>query len=312
VYFPLTSYCSVILDEIHTIGQQEGGAVWEQILLLSPCPVMYVILASNRSYTDSCMNRGLSATVGAPEKFNEWLESVQKAGGFQHKFVHYPHRYSHLRKFYYNIHEKPRGTFQSLSTYKTTERMRFLHPLSILSSSARSLPSDLALEAVDALNLYRALSTCTALPPSTLVALDPVVFFSSGKLLQQKDVIRYEEALKQHLAPLLSSFDSQDSETPLSRVITQLQDDVLSRVPDRALNSQPDRVVSGRNLIHLVADLHAQGDLVSTRRTFLLCIHEIFIRLARYLFLIRSKRLRAYGSNFRRRARNPGRQMARK
>jgi len=42
VYFLLTSYCSVILDEIHTIGQQEGGAVWEQILLLSPCPIMYV------------------------------------------------------------------------------------------------------------------------------------------------------------------------------------------------------------------------------------------------------------------------------
>ena len=25
---------SIILDEIHTIGQQEGGAVWEQIILL--------------------------------------------------------------------------------------------------------------------------------------------------------------------------------------------------------------------------------------------------------------------------------------
>ncbi|KAG1823796.1 uncharacterized protein BJ212DRAFT_703338 [Suillus subaureus] len=234
----------VILDEIHTIGQQEGGAVWEQILLLSPCPVI-----------------GLSATVGAPERFNEWLESVQKAGGFQHKFVHYPHRYSHLRKFYYNIHEKPRDAFRGLSMYKTTERMRFLHPLSILSTSARSLPSDLALEAMDALNLYRALSTCTALQPSVLVSLDPAVFFASSKLLQQKDVIRYEETLKQHLTPLLSSFDSQDSETPLSRVITQLQDDILSRVPDRVLNSQPDRAVSAYNLIHLVADLHAQGDL---------------------------------------------------
>ncbi|KAG2367850.1 hypothetical protein BDR07DRAFT_1325978 [Suillus spraguei] len=234
----------VVLDEIHTIGQQEGGAVWEQILLLSPCPII-----------------GLSATVGAPEKFNEWLESVQTAGGFQHKFVHYPHRYSHLRKFYYNIHEKPRDVFQGLSMYKTTERTRFLHPLSMLSSSARSLPSDLALEAVDTLNLYRALSTCTALQPSILVALDPVVFFSSSKLLQQKDVIRYEEALKHHFAPLLSSFDLQDPGTPLSRVITQLQDDILSRVSDRALNSQPDRVVSGGNLIHLVADLHVQGDL---------------------------------------------------
>ncbi|KAG1725071.1 uncharacterized protein EDB91DRAFT_1169407 [Suillus paluster] len=234
----------VILDEIHTIGQQEGGAVWEQILLLAPCPII-----------------GLSATVGAPERFNEWLESVQKAGGFPHKFVHYPHRYSHLRKFYYNIHEKPRDAFRSLSTYKSTERMRFLHPLSMLSCSARSLPSDLALEAVDTLTLYRALSAHTALDPCTLAALDPVAFFPSGKLLQQKDVIRYEEALKQHLASLLSSFDSRDSGTPLSRVITQLQDGVLSRVPDIVLNSQPDRVVCGRNLIYLVADLHIQGDL---------------------------------------------------
>lgn len=43
---PLTSYFSVVLDEIHTIGQQEGGAVWEQILLLSPCPIMYIISIS--------------------------------------------------------------------------------------------------------------------------------------------------------------------------------------------------------------------------------------------------------------------------
>ncbi|OAX31611.1 P-loop containing nucleoside triphosphate hydrolase protein, partial [Rhizopogon vinicolor AM-OR11-026] len=234
----------VILDEIHTIGQQEGGAVWEQILLLSPCPII-----------------GLSATVGAPERFNEWLESVQKAGGFQHKFVHYPHRYSHLRKFFYNIHEEPKDGFQGLSTYKSTERMRFLHPMSLLSFGARSLPSDLALEAIDTLNLYHALRACTALEPSILAALDPVVFFSSGKLLQQKDVIRYEGALKHHITPLLSSLDSRDSEAPLSRVITQLQDDVLSRVPDHALNSQPDRDVYGHNLISLVADLHVQGDL---------------------------------------------------
>ncbi|KAG1807233.1 hypothetical protein EV424DRAFT_1474227 [Suillus variegatus] len=215
IWTPRLKY--VVLDEIHTIGQQEGGAVWEQILLLCPCPII-----------------GLSATVGAPEKFNEWLESVQKAGGFQHKFVHYPYRYSHLRK----------DAFQGLSTYKTTERMRFLHPLSILSSSARSLPSDLALEA-----------------PSILAALDPAVFFSSSKLLQQKDVIQYEEALKQHLIPLLSSFDSQDSGMPLSRVIVQLRDDDLSRIPDRVLNSAPSRVVSSDNIIHLVADLHTQGDL---------------------------------------------------
>ncbi|KAG1793298.1 uncharacterized protein HD556DRAFT_1479402 [Suillus plorans] len=108
---------------------------------------------------------------------------------------------------------------------------------------AHSLPSDLALEAVDTLHLYHALSTCKALQPSILAALDPAVFFSSSKLLQQKDVIQYEEALKRHLVPLLSSFDSQDSGTPLSRVIVQLQDDDSSRLPDRMLNSAPSRVL---------------------------------------------------------------------
>jgi hypothetical protein len=112
--------------------------------------------------------------------------------------------------------------------------------------------------------IYIVLLAHAQLQPSDLVALDPAVFCSSSKLLQQKDVIRYEEALKQHLIPLLSSSDSQDSGAPLSRVITQLQDDTLSCVPDRVLNSQPDHVVSASNLIHLVADLHAQGDLVST------------------------------------------------
>ena len=32
----------IILDEIHTIGQDEGGTVWEQIILLAPCPIMFV------------------------------------------------------------------------------------------------------------------------------------------------------------------------------------------------------------------------------------------------------------------------------
>lgn len=33
-------YRRIILDEIHTIGQQEGGSVWEEIILMAPCPIM--------------------------------------------------------------------------------------------------------------------------------------------------------------------------------------------------------------------------------------------------------------------------------
>jgi superfamily II RNA helicase len=35
-YFPFR----IVLDEIHSMGNQDGGAVWEQIILLAPCPIM--------------------------------------------------------------------------------------------------------------------------------------------------------------------------------------------------------------------------------------------------------------------------------
>ena len=46
----------VIFDEIHCIADQEGGAVWEHLLQLIPCPFL-----------------ALSATVGNPQAFHGWL-----------------------------------------------------------------------------------------------------------------------------------------------------------------------------------------------------------------------------------------------
>ncbi|KAF8843868.1 P-loop containing nucleoside triphosphate hydrolase protein [Paxillus ammoniavirescens] len=234
----------IILDEIHTIGQQEGGSVWEQILLLAPCPII-----------------GLSATVGSPEKFNAWLEAVQKAGDIQHKFVHHPHRYSHLRKFFYNIHEVPRSEFESIPSYKSTGRMRYLHPISMLAFGAGSIPSDLSLESSDTLALYRALKARGELPNATLERLDPSNFFPLDRLLQQKDIIAYDAALKECLAPMVATFDPRNPEAPLSRVIAELEDNSLSRVQPNIFNAQPDRTLFRGNLINLACDLHVQGDL---------------------------------------------------
>jgi hypothetical protein len=64
-FFSLT-ISRIILDEIHTIGQQQGGVVWEQILLLAPCPVMYVsflhstvviVTAVSHSHLADCRRR---------------------------------------------------------------------------------------------------------------------------------------------------------------------------------------------------------------------------------------------------------------
>ncbi|KAG9309998.1 hypothetical protein JVU11DRAFT_10032 [Chiua virens] len=242
IWTPRVKY--IILDEIHTIGQQEGGSVWEQVLLLAPCPII-----------------GLSATVGEPEKFNTWLEAVQKAGSFQHTFVHHPHRYSHLRKFFYNIYVPPSSRVESISSHKSSGRMRFLHPIAMLAFGPRSIPSDLALEAADTLTLYRALADHGDVPPPTLDALSPIKFFPSDRLVQQKDVIAYDAALKDCLAPMVAQFDPRNEASPLYKVIASLQDRALSQVPAKIIDTQPSRKMFKENLIHLVCDLHAQGDL---------------------------------------------------
>jgi ATP-dependent RNA helicase DDX60 len=57
---------SIIFDEIHSIGQAEDSVVWEQLLLLAPCPII-----------------ALSAIVGNPEQFNDWLAATQRSSGFE-------------------------------------------------------------------------------------------------------------------------------------------------------------------------------------------------------------------------------------
>lgn len=235
---------SIILDEIHSIGQQEGGAVWEQIILLAPCPII-----------------GLSATIGEAEKFNAWLGSVQKAHGFRHTFINHPHRYSHLRKFNYVMQHRPESAFAGTDTYVNTNRSRFLHPVSLLSFGAHALPSDFSLESADCLSLYRALLAMNA-DDSILRGLDPTRFFGRGRLLKQKDILNYEEVLKEKLAVIISASDPQEMASPLNQLVKKLQDPMTSKLSDAQLNAAPPVKVFLDNLLYLVCDLNAQGDLV--------------------------------------------------
>ncbi|KAJ7762289.1 hypothetical protein DFH07DRAFT_813783 [Mycena maculata] len=227
---------SIILDEIHTIGQQQGGSVWEEIILMAPCPII-----------------GLSATIGAPQNFSQWLESVQTAHGFKYRAIEHPHRYSHLRKFYYLLDETERE-FKGLNLHQETQRKRFLHPISLLSFGTRLMPEDLALEASDTLTLYQALAKHV---PSC-EDLDPQIFFGSqpgSALLVQKDIIRYESALKAKLTTLMKAPDGKEA----AAIIGQLQDPKIRSRDD--LDRLPSPENFKHNLIFLLSDLHVRGEL---------------------------------------------------
>ncbi|KAF5637108.1 dead deah box helicase [Fusarium sp. NRRL 52700] len=86
----------IIFDEVHCIGQAEDGVIWEQLLLLAPCPII-----------------ALSATVGNPDELKDWLAKSQAQKGFKMKMIVHEVRYSDLRKF---IYEPPHPfTFKGLA-----------------------------------------------------------------------------------------------------------------------------------------------------------------------------------------------------
>lgn len=136
---------TIIFDEIHSIGNSEEGVVWEQLLLLAPCPII-----------------ALSATVGNPEQFNDWLKETQKASGFGLEMVQHSTRYSDLRKYMY---EPPR-TFKFAGLggsegvglgLEGLEGFGGFHPVSSLIDKSRGMPDDLALEPRDCFTLWKAM-----------------------------------------------------------------------------------------------------------------------------------------------------------
>ena len=137
----------IIFDEIHSIGQAEDGIVWEQLLLLAPCPII-----------------ALSATVGNPKEFSDWLGATQRSLGNELVMVQHAHRYSDLRKYIYTPYEPSnfRGLqfeppFAEMGLDKASESFTNIHPILSLVNRRRGLPVDLSLEPRECLSLWRAL-----------------------------------------------------------------------------------------------------------------------------------------------------------
>jgi hypothetical protein len=153
--------------------------------------------------------------------------------------------------------------FAGLDAHKASDRLRFLHPITMLGFGTPSLPPDLSLEAGDTLTLFRAMCEARDAIPVDLDSVDPLNFFSNSRLLRQKDILDYEYKLKEILAALILSPDSAEATSPLQQIVRSLQDPVLAKIPDAHLNNPPSPIRFLRGLPQFLADLHCANNLVS-------------------------------------------------
>ncbi|KAF4550357.1 DEAD/DEAH box helicase-like protein 4 [Elsinoe fawcettii] len=198
----------IIFDEIHSIGQAEDGVVWEQLLLLAPCPII-----------------ALSATVGNPGQFYDWMRSTQEAMGYEMEMVQHPYRYSDLRKF---IYQPPKSfDFQPLATDDTVglpslddaPGLLYMHPIVSVINEGRGMPDDLHLEPRDCLSLYMSMHKHSTAEFPLDNSLKPERALPA--VVRKVDILKWEsdlkKLLKQWMAELGSPFHSvvEDLSLPL-------------------------------------------------------------------------------------------------
>ncbi|RYP53461.1 hypothetical protein DL769_010517 [Monosporascus sp. CRB-8-3] len=244
----------IIFDEVHCIGQSEDGVIWEQLLLLAPCPII-----------------ALSATVGNPDEFKGWLSDTQKAKGFDLEMITHGSRYSDLRKFAY---EPPKlldfrglGRVERLplpgldSGNNQNERFTFIHPVwSLVRRDLTSL-EDTSFEPRDCLTLWRSMqkhSNKRSKPPETLHPEKCL-----PEIIGKADVVKWERALKQQLGAWMlhspSQFDAVREELGgLARNktgSTQSQGNFIASLKSSRSSERPSPYFS------LVFDLRSSGAL---------------------------------------------------
>ncbi|KAJ4265390.1 hypothetical protein NW762_004678 [Fusarium torreyae] len=230
----------IIFDEVHCIGQAEDGVIWEQLLLLAPCPII-----------------ALSATVGNPHELKDWLAMSQEQKGYDMKMIVHGIRYSDLRKFTYEPPNKFvfRGLSKSLRLPVPgldegdgiSPNFKFVHPVVALKDRNRGVLDDVNLEARDCLTLWKHMNK--TFPPALLkdtAQLNPAE--TLPEVIEKSHVIEWEQGLKNVLRKAMEMCNS-----PLQDLQTSLDQEQADQNA-----SQPSHRVK---LFALVCELHAQDAL---------------------------------------------------
>jgi hypothetical protein len=238
----------IIFDEIHCIGQADDGVVWEQLLLLSPCPII-----------------ALSATVGNPQKFYDWLYLAQKANGLDLKMIQHKHRYSDLRKY---VYEPPKAfSFKGFPSRVGLPRlglddandMVFIHPVTSLADRSRSMPDDLDFEPRDCLTLWKAMNDLQTEQFPVDASLNPSTVFSDT-IIKKIDVIEWQKQLKCLLGEWMK-----DRNSPFEKLLLRLAPTSTKLTVEKPSPSNETAVTLTPELrdttLPLIFSLHSQGAL---------------------------------------------------
>ncbi|KAF3913498.1 hypothetical protein AA313_de0209977 [Arthrobotrys entomopaga] len=211
----------IIFDEIHSIGQADDGVIWEQLLLIAPCPII-----------------ALSATVGNPEEFRDWLIETQKAAGMDLTMIQHQHRYSDLRKFIFKapVKEVFKGLGQRRHFQELDDEPAFkpINPISTLTDvKHRQIPDDLSLEPRDCLELY----ILMVKHQTKKWPIDPKIAPSKhfDGVIGKVNVVEWENILKKQLESWMTN-----SGSPYDRVMQELKstrDNINSRDPTETSGS---------------------------------------------------------------------------
>lgn len=181
----------VVFDEVHCIGEQEGGAQWEHVMQAIPCPFI-----------------ALSATVSDPSFFHSWLRKVScRKDQSEVEFVQHTERWNDLYKYMF-----------------VDGNCRPLHPFCcLLEQSVRQngLSQDLTLTPQEMVQLWTEVDAIIG-KNELWSPLVPVDFFGPfAGFLSKHDVRTYERSLKKAFLQLLN--DGVLSGEDFSRLVAALQ-----------------------------------------------------------------------------------------
>ncbi|CAH1763007.1 4789_t:CDS:10 [Entrophospora sp. SA101] len=177
----------IIFDEVHCIGEMDGGSVWEHLLLLSQCPIL-----------------ALSATIGNPRDFKNWIAKAQEKRGYKMHLIITTKRFSDLKQYVYipKFPIKPLTDYITKSDKSSQQNSIFpIHPFFQMPTelvAENGLSRDLRLIPSQCIELWDAIKNRVGDDvPDDLKKLDPDEYFTKIGYIVKDDADRYEKELKE-------------------------------------------------------------------------------------------------------------------